>query len=335
MRAWGWDDGWEAAWADSGAGDSGRVPGRVVRVDRGSVEVVTAAGDRRVRVDGAAVGDWVAVAEDGRGDVLERRTVLARASVGRDSGEQLLAANVDLIGVVEPLRPTANPRRVERLLTLAWAGGAPPVVVLTKADLAEPGAGDPVRSVAVGAELVEVSTVTGQGIDEVRELVRGRTFALVGPSGAGKSSLVNALAGEQLVETGEVRGDGRGRHTTTAGTLIALPGIGWLVDTPGLRTVGMTGAEDGLDRAFADIADLAEDCRFADCAHRSEPGCAVLAAVDDGSLDPARLDSYRRLEREIASQARRRESKDRAAERRDGRAHARGVREVMAAKNRR
>lgn len=335
MRAWGWDDGWQAAWSASGAAETGRVPGRVVRVDRGSVEVVTADGDRRVRVDGAAVGDWVSVADDGRGDLLDRRTTLARATVGRDSGEQLLAANVDVVGVVEPMLPTANPRRVERLLTLAWAGGAPPVVVLTKADLVAPGAGDAVRAVAVGAEVVEVSTVTGQGVDEVRDLVRGRTFALVGPSGAGKSSLVNALAGQDLLAIGEVRGDGRGRHTTTAGTLVRLPEVGWLVDTPGLRTVGMTGAEDGLDRAFADITEIAEGCRFADCSHRTEPGCAVLAAVEDGTLDPARLDSYRRLEREIESQARRRASKDRSAERRETRQRTRAVRTVMAAKNRR
>lgn len=199
--------------------------------------------------------------------------------------------------------------------------------MLTKADLVAPGAGDAVRAVAVGAEVVEVSTVTGQGVDEVRDLVRGRTFALVGPSGAGKSSLVNALAGQDLLAIGEVRGDGRGRHTTTAGTLVRLPEVG-------LRTVGMTGAEDGLDRAFADITELAEGCRFADCSHCTEPGCAVLTAVQDGTLDPARLDSYRRLEREIESQARRRASKDRSAERRETRQRTRALRTIMSAKNR-
>jgi ribosome biogenesis GTPase len=287
--------------------------GRVVRVDRGGAEV---------RVDGATlavpdlhgrllVGDRVELATTDPPSLLAvqpRTSVLARASADRTSAEQGLAANVDVVLVAEPLDPAPSPGRIERLLVLAWSSGATPLVVLTKSDLCADleAALASVHAAAPGVEVLAVSAQSGDGLDALRgHLGPGRTFALLGPSGAGKSTLVNALAGEPLLATAHVRGDGRGRHTTTHRQLVQLPDGSSLIDTPGLRAVGLVGDAQALDDAFAEIAELGLGCRFRDCAHEHEPGCAVQAAVADGSLAQRRVDSWRRLQRELAYQLRR------------------------------
>jgi ribosome biogenesis GTPase len=275
-----------------------------------------AAGEPRVV---PTVGDLVALDDDGAvRRVLPRRTVLVRDSANRTSRTQVLAANVDVVLVVEHLDPEPDLGRVERLLTLAWRSGARPVVVLTKADLVPDPAflADEVAAVAVAVDVHTAAVPTGQGLDRLRALLApGVTFVVVGPSGAGKSTLINALAGRQVAATGDRRADGRGRHTTTHRELVVLDGGALLIDTPGLRTVGMVADEGALDLAFADVAALAARCRFSDCSHTVEPGCAVLAALDSGKLPERRLASWRKLEREAAFQARRADRGLQAAER--------------------
>jgi ribosome biogenesis GTPase len=292
----------------------GLTRGRVVRVDRGGVEV--SLGSRLLRVDDPAgellVGDWVTVDGEGPraalGEVLARSSVLSRASASRTSDEQPLAANVDVVVIVEPAWPGPSVGRIERLLVLAWSSGATPVVALTKTDQVDDTRDvlDEVRGAALGVEVLPVSAHRGDGLDALRErLGPGRTFVLVGPSGAGKSTLVNAFAGERVLATADVRSDGRGRHTTTHRQLVELPDGSALIDTPGLRSVGLVGDEAAVDDVFGDIADLARQCRFRDCAHDSEPGCAVQAALEEGRVTDRRLESWRRLAREAAFQARR------------------------------
>jgi ribosome biogenesis GTPase len=206
---------------------------------------------------------------------------------------------------------------VERYLAVAWGSGATPVVVLTKADLCDdvPAAVARVAESAIGVDVLTVSSVTGAGVAEVAARIgHGRTAAMVGPSGVGKSSLVNALFGQPVVNTGEVReSDGRGRHTTTARELHLLPDGGLLVDTPGMRELGLVD-DEGIDTAYADVTGLAAGCRFRDCRHRSEPGCAVAAALADGSLDPGRYTAWRKLQAEARRQALRSDARARAAE---------------------
>jgi ribosome biogenesis GTPase len=289
----------------------------VCRIDRGAAEVRAGGTMHVVPAAGLLVGDWVAL-DRGTPRLQPRTTTVARASADRTSAEQGLAANVDVVVVVEPLEPAPSLGRIERLLVLAWSSGATPLVVLTKSDLVEDLA-DVMRSaqgVAPGVDVVAVSAQRGEGVDALRcHLGPGRTFVLLGPSGAGKSSLVNALAGADLLETGDVRGDGRGRHTTTHRELVELPDGSALIDTPGLRAVGVVGDAEAVDDVFAEIADLAADCRFRDCAHDSEPGCAVQDAVADGELPERRLASWRKLQREIAYQQRRGDARLEAAER--------------------
>ena len=311
---------------------------RVIRADRGAVLVVPEAGlvagrdDEPSRVplarDGLApsdegrvvptVGDLVELDGDAIGRVLPRRSVLVRDSAGRTSQTQVLAANVDVVLVVEHLDPEPDLGRIERLLTLAWSSGATPVVVLTKADLVP----DPamlaadVAAVALGVDVHAVSVPSDVGLGAVRALLAaGVTFVMVGPSGAGKSTLANALAGSEVAATGERRHDGRGRHTTTHRELIRLPGGARLIDTPGVRSVGLVADDEALDQAFGDIAELALSCRFADCSHASEPGCAVRAALDAGDLPERRYTSWRKLEREARYQAIRADRGAAAAER--------------------
>jgi len=293
----------------------GSVLGRVARLDRSSAQVLVDGATTRVPTTGTdlLVGDWVALdmppeEEPRLVEVLPRTSVLSRRASDRTSSEQGLVANLDVVLVTEPAWPGASLGRVERLLVLAWSSGAVPVVVVTKSDLHP----DPavlvreVADVAPGAQVLAVSAVTGQGLDELSSLLGpGQTFVLLGPSGAGKSTLVNALAGGAVLDTGGVRGDGKGRHTTTRRQLVTLSNGSVLVDTPGLRAVGVVGAADAVDEVFGEIAELAVHCRFADCAHEREPGCEVTGAVEDGRLPARRLASWRKLQREVAYQRQR------------------------------
>jgi ribosome biogenesis GTPase len=276
-----------------------------------------------------AVGDWVAVRGGRVVAVLPRRTAFVRTVVGRGSAAQVVAANIDVVLVVDALAEQARLRRVERYLAVAWASGATPLVVLTKADLCAdvPAAVARVAEDAIGVEVLAVSAVTGAGLpDLAARLAPGCTAAMVGPSGVGKSSLANALSGAPVAATAGIRADGRGRHTTTARQLLRLPGGALLVDTPGMRELALPGG-DGVDAAYADVAALAEDCRFRDCAHRTEPGCAVAAAVDAGVLDPARLTAWRKLQAEAHRQELRADSRARALEAARSRARARQYRD--------
>jgi ribosome biogenesis GTPase len=324
--------GWDDSWSDTFAPYGDLIPGRMARVDRGRGLVLTEDGEVSAAWQGAppCAGDWVALrALPGGGHevaaILPRRTALVRGAVGResrgglsgDSQGQVLAANIDVVFVVEPASPDTGLARIERLLALAWQSGARPCVIVTKADLAEdlPALMESVALAAPGVEVHAVSVFTGEGMEPVRALASG-TSVLVGPSGAGKSTLVNALAEEGVMRTQEIRAsDGRGRHTTTHRELIVLPG-GLLIDTPGVRRVGLYDVDEGLARAFSDIEALAAECRFSDCAHDAEPGCAVLAAVETGALPERRLTGWRKLRREAAWIASRTDARLRAERKR-------------------
>ncbi|MFJ4833654.1 ribosome small subunit-dependent GTPase A [Streptomyces sp. NPDC088747] len=315
LTSYGWDDAWADEFARFDA--EGLLPGRVIRVDRGQCDVVTA--DGVTRADTAFVtpndplrvvctGDWVAVEPAGNPRYvrayLPRRTAFVRSTSSKRSEGQILAANVDYAVVAVSLAVELDLGRVERFLALAWESGAQPVVVLTKADLVP----DPatlghltqdVETTAPGVPVLPVSATTGEGLDVLEAVLSGGTAVLLGQSGAGKSTLANALLGEDVMAVRAARDvDGKGRHTTTTRNLLALPGGGVLIDTPGLRGVGLWDAETGVGQVFAEIEALAADCRFHDCAHVAEPGCAVLAALDAGALPERRLESYRKLLRE-------------------------------------
>lgn len=319
----GWSDILAAAFEPHRRADPTLRPARVSQEHRESWRVLLAPGEERLAVpagrlrhEGAlpAVGDFVSVAAppgDGSAVIralLPRRTALVRKQPERSIAAQVLAANVDTVFVAIPLDRGLHPGLVDRALALAWDGGADPVVVLMKSDLVpDPEAAARAAATACpAAPIVAVSAATGAGIDALAPwLVAGRTVALLGPSGAGKSTLVNRLLGTEAMETGEVRDlDQRGRHTTVHRHLLPVPGGAVLVDTPGLREVALFGAEEGIGAAFADIEEIAARCRFTDCRHGTEPRCAVRAAVGDGTLDPARLESWRKLLREEAHLAR-------------------------------
>jgi ribosome biogenesis GTPase / thiamine phosphate phosphatase len=313
--------GWTADLAERFAplAEAGLTPARIARVDRGQCDLFVddpgSGGLRAVRADtrpvgdpdpvkGPCTGDWAAV-DLAAGPMpvvaalLPRSTAVVRKGAARDSAGQVLAANADTVLIAVSLAAGPDLGRVERFLALAWESGAEPLIVLTKADLvrdAEFILAD-VRQVAPGATVLVVSAETGEGMDALRACTTGST-ALIGQSGAGKSTLLNALAGAQVMAVQQTRSvDEKGRHTTTTRELIPLPGRGVLIDTPGLRGVGLYGG-DGVSQVFAEIEELAGQCRFDDCGHATEPGCAVLAAVADGTLPERRLESYRKLQRE-------------------------------------
>jgi ribosome biogenesis GTPase len=320
--------GWTAALAEAFAPHAaeGLVPGRVSLEHTHIYRVITADGEvlarvsgrlrhqAAVRVDFPAVGDWVALdrpAGDGEATihaVLPRKSRFSRRAAGDPTEEQLVAANIDTVFLVSGLDRDFNLRRLERYLLVAFDSGASPVIVLNKADLADDLEArlEEARSLAGGAPVHAISTRVEGSVDVLRRyLGTGQTGALLGSSGVGKSTIVNRLIGHDRLRTRDVReSDSRGRHTSTARQLVILPGAGVLIDTPGMRELQLWESTEGLAAAFADIDERAAECRFRDCRHRREPGCAVRRAIDAGEVPASRLDSYHKLQDEQAHQAR-------------------------------
>ena len=330
---WGWND-------EVAAGrelDASRPPARVIAQHRGEYRLITpwgeatgvAPGRMLYRASGRrelpAVGDWVLVEPQTDGpativEILPRRTQFVRRKAGTESQQQVVAANVDVAFLVTSLNQELSPRRIERYLVAAREGCVQPVVVLTKLDqcddLQATLAG--VLPVAAGAPVVAVSAVTGEGIELLRSHLRpGETVVLLGSSGVGKSTLVNTLAGEELLRTQEIRqGDDKGRHTTTHREIFRLPDGVLVLDTPGMREIGLVEAEEGLEETFDDVAEIVAECRFRDCTHADEPGCAVRPAVQSGAISAERWASYEKLQKEAAYDERRRDAGAALAEKR-------------------
>lgn len=333
LDALGWSGRWEALAADAAAGE----PGRVLRHDGTAVLVGTASGTDhfllRASTPPLAVGDWVVVGPDAVEDVLPRASLLQRRDPST-GGSQPIAANVDTIGIVCGLDRPVRTGRIQRFTTLAWDAGATPLVILSKADLVTDTTAiiDEILTAIPGTDVIVVSAATSDGMGALLDQCADTTLVLVGESGAGKSTLVNALAGHEAAGTGDVRSvDHKGRHTTTARQLHVLDGAVRLIDTPGVREVGIVADVDTVDAGFADIAELAVDCHFGDCAHTAEPGCGVRAAVDAGDLPAERLHAWEQLRREAAAAELR---ADPAARRRADRRLGRVYREAMDVKRR-
>lgn len=329
LTDWGWDDDWASVLADAQP-EAAVQPARVTGQDRDRWGVQVEDGAAVARITGSfggqlpVTGDWITVrAGPSPSDpvsivsVLPRRSAISRGRAGDGAAEQVLAANIDVIWIVHGLDTPPNPRRLERYLAAAWESGAFPEIVLTKADLApdpdEPAA--EIESAVVGVTIHVASVEMIASVQQLRGHLRvGRTVALLGPSGAGKSTLINALADVALAATGEVREyDRKGRHTTTRRELFRLPGGALLMDTPGLREFRVWALDEGLSQAFPEIDELVAGCRFRDCQHESEPGCAVIAAAEDGRIEADRLASYRKLRAEAAYLERKTDHQARAA----------------------
>jgi ribosome biogenesis GTPase len=339
--------GWDESYADAFRPHEvdGLVPARVAVEHRSEYVLYSEQGELRAELAGRlrhndehpAVGDWVAVAaraDESRGRIealLPRRSAFVRKTAWAETKPQVVAANVDVVFVVCGLDLNFNVRRLERYLTLAWESGAQPVVLLTKADLCDDVDSRrlEVESVAFGVPVHAVSAPHGDGVETVRGYVpAGRTAALLGSSGVGKSTLVNALVGEELLATQDIREDGRGRHTTTHRQLVPLPGGGLVLDTPGMRELQLWEADSGLESTFQDVEALAAQCRFADCAHGQEPGCAVRAALSNGTLDLERYESWRKLQRELERLAAKQDGRARAEARKERARFARSMRKA-------
>ncbi|AKJ00718.1 ribosome biogenesis GTPase [Archangium gephyra] len=337
MEKLGWGPPFQEAWRSRAS--EGEEPARI-GADYGVEYVLfSARGDMRATIPGRlrmairkgesvrpVVGDWVSFeprSQEGTTviqAVLPRRTQLARKAAGRADEEQVVAANVDVVFLVSALTRDLNPRRLERYLTVAWDSGAQPVVVLTKADLCEDvvAARERIAALAPDVPLHTVSSVTGEGLDALWQYIGGnRTVALIGSSGVGKSTLINRLVGSARMEVGAVREDDKGRHTTTHRELFVLPQGGLVIDTPGMRELGLMESEEGVRTAFTDIEELSAGCRFNDCRHEKEPGCAVQEALRSGQLAPERLENFRKLVQEATRQERPRDAQAQARAKQD------------------
>ena len=348
--------GWDAAWAAAfhaacelpgNRSENTVVPGRVVAEHRerytvsamgGEVSAVLAGRVRhilRVREELPAVGDWVGISrEAGDGTaivrfVVPRRSAFLRKSAGSVTEAQVVAANVDVALIVTALPGDLNARRLERYVTLAWESGATPAIVLTKSDLSDDvsGALSQAGLAAPGVDVIAVSAMNGDGMESLAAwLVPGRTAVLMGSSGVGKSTLVNHLLGATQLRTGTLASTGKGRHTTTYRELVRLANGALLIDTPGMRELQLWNADDGLSPTFADVEAYAASCRFRDCAHDQEPGCAVREAVASGKLAAERLEHWHRLRRELAFLARKQDQRADAEQRHRIRGVMRGLR---------
>jgi ribosome biogenesis GTPase len=323
----GWSQSLETSFQEIAGAIEIPLAARVVREDRGLYRAIANGCDYTAEITGAfrnahthseefpAVGDWVVGVRVGDEDklrihaVLPRKTVFKRTAVGTTSETQVVAANIDTVFIVMGLDGDFNPRRAERYVALAYESGAQPVVVLSKSDLTinlDEQIGQ-VEGVAIGVPIHAVSSIQDEGLDALAKyLATGKTIALLGSSGSGKSTLVNALMGDETMDTGDVReDDSRGRHTTTHRQLVVLPTGGLLIDTPGMREIQLTGDDESLANTFGDVEALFEQCRFRDCQHDQEPGCAIQEAIENGDLDPKRYNSYLKLKRELGYAQRR------------------------------
>nr|WP_272508380.1 ribosome small subunit-dependent GTPase A [Paenisporosarcina quisquiliarum] len=339
IKNYGWNDAWDVKWADQSTNEKLQacVIGRVLLEHKHMYRVVTDEGEWLASLSGSfkhqaqerrdypAVGDWVAVEKmpgEEKGiirNILPRTSIFSRKVAGDTTVEQIVAVNVDIVFLVMSLNLDFNLRRLERYLVAAWDSGANPVIVLTKKDVCD----DPqfyvdqAESVAFGVPIHVVSSVTGEGIEELQDLLKdGKTAALLGSSGVGKSSLTNALCVENVMVVQEIReDDDKGRHTTTHRELFRMPGGGLLIDTPGMREFQMWDNSESLDTGFQDVEQFASDCRFTDCQHDGQPGCGVQEALDNGALTRERFASYEKLKRELAYMERKADAAAQKAER--------------------